>query len=90
MSPDKTGLLLKDRLYLGYQEKANAIEIISYNGKAGRFEFQVVHDYAPGLTPTVSYASRPLCMGCHQNGGPIWSEPPWEETQGSSTLYTLG
>ncbi len=70
-SPGHRGLLLKDRLYLGYQEKANAIEVISYNGNAGRFEFQVVHDYAPGLTPTVSYASRASCMGCHQNGGPI-------------------
>ena len=29
MRPDHTGILLKDRLYLGYQEKANAIEVIS-------------------------------------------------------------
>ncbi len=89
MSPDRTGLLLKDRLYLGYQEKANAIEVISYNGKVGRFEFQVVHDYAPGLTPTVSYASRAFCMGCHQNGGPIWSEPPWEETNSNPRIVSL-
>jgi hypothetical protein len=89
MSPDHTGLLLKDRLYLGYQEKANTIEVISYNEKAGRFEFQVVHDYAPGLSPNVSYASRPLCMGCHQNGGPIWSEPPWEETNSNPRIVSL-
>ncbi len=62
---------------------------ISYNEKAGRFEFQVVHNYGPGLTPTVSYASRPLCMGCHQNGGPIWSEPPWEETNSNPRIVSL-
>ncbi|MEE8177594.1 MAG: hypothetical protein V3T65_06340, partial [Acidobacteriota bacterium] len=88
-SPGHRGLLLKDRLYLGYQEKANAIEVISYNGNAGRFEFQVVHDYAPDLTPSVSYASRASCMGCHQNGGPIWSEPPWEETNGNPRIVSL-
>ena len=89
MTPDHRGILLKDRLYLGYQEQVNAIEVISYNEKAGRFEFQVVHDYGPGLKPTVSYASRPLCMECHQNGGPIWSEPPWEETNGNPRIVKL-
>ena len=89
ISPDHTGLLLKDRLYLGYQQRANAIEVISYNEKAGRFEFQVVHDYAPGLTPTVSYASRALCTGCHQNSGPIWSEAPWEETNSNPRIMSL-
>ena len=89
MSPDHTRLLLKDRLYLGYQEQANAIEVISYNEKAGRFEFQVVHDYATGLSPTVSYASRALCMGCHQNGGPVWSDPPWEETNTNPRIVSL-
>ena len=78
--PNQAGILLRDRLYLGYQEKANVIEVISYNPNAGRFEFQVVRDYGPGLNPTVSYANRALCTACHQNQGPIWSEPPWEET----------
>ncbi len=78
--PNQAGILLRDRLYLGYQEKANVIEVISYNPNAGQFEFQVVRDYGPGLNPTVSYANRALCTACHQNQGPIWSEPPWEET----------
>ena len=81
--------LLKDRLYLGYQEKANTIEVISYSETAGRFEFQVVEDYGSGLTPVVRPASRPLCMGCHQNGGPIWSNPPWEETNGNPKIASL-
>ena len=81
-----TALVLKDRLYLGYQAQAETIEIISYNPSRGRFEFQVVEDYAPGATPSVSYASRSLCMECHQNGGPIWSDPPWDETNASPKI----
>ncbi len=88
-SPGHAGILLRDRLYLAYQERSNTIEVISYNEEAGRFEFQVVDDYAPGLTPTVSYANRMLCMGCHQNGGPIWSEPPWEETNSNPRIVGL-
>lgn len=72
--------LLRDRLYLGYQERAESIEVISYNDEAGRFEFQVVRDYAPGRRPRVKYARRSLCMACHQNGGPIFAERPWSET----------
>ncbi len=85
----QAGIFLRDRLYLGYQEKANTIEVISYNEDAGRFEFQVVADYGPGLTPRVSHASRMLCMSCHQNGGPIWSDPPWEETNVNPEIARL-
>lgn len=75
-----TGTRFKDRLYLGYQEKTESIEVISYNAAAGRFEFQIVEDYAAGKTPRVVYANRTLCIGCHQNQGPIFSEPLWDET----------
>jgi mono/diheme cytochrome c family protein len=71
---------LRDRLFLGYQEKANVIEVISYNDATGRFEFQVVRDYGPGLAPKVLYANRQLCIGCHQNGGPIFPTQLWDET----------
>lgn len=74
------GPLLKDRLYIGYQEKAESLEVISYNEVAGRFEFQIVRDYAAGRTPRVIYAERRLCISCHQNGGPIFSAPLWSET----------
>jgi hypothetical protein len=86
---EREELFLKDRLYLGYQEKAQAIEVISYDEEAGRFEFQVVKDFAPGLNPEVSDASRPVCMACHQNGGPIWSEPPWGETNANPRIASL-
>ncbi|MFQ5995273.1 MAG: hypothetical protein ACE5K1_09260 [Acidiferrobacterales bacterium] len=77
---------LRDRLYLGYQEKANIIEVISYNDAAGRFEFQVVRDYGPGLAPRVLYANRPLCIGCHQNGGPIFPTQLWDETDSNPEI----
>jgi hypothetical protein len=59
-------LYVKDRLYLGYQEKANLIEVISYNEDAGRFEFQVVTDYRAGGTPQV-VANRAVCTACHRS-----------------------
>ena len=40
-----SGKPVKNRLFLGYQERAHSIEVISYNETAGRFEFQVVDDY---------------------------------------------
>jgi hypothetical protein len=70
----------RDRLYLGYQEKANLIEVISYNEAAARFEFQVVRDYREGGTPQVAYAKRDVCTACHQNHAPIFSRPVWDET----------
>jgi hypothetical protein len=72
--------LLKDRLYLGYHEQAQVIEIISYNEAAGRFEFQVVEDYGPGKAPRVEYGERFVCVACHQAHGPIFSKALWSET----------
>ena len=85
-STRQQGPLLKDRLYIGYQEKAESLEVISYNEVAGRFEFQIVRDYAAGKTPRVIYAERRLCVSCHQNGGPIFSEPLWSETNGNPEI----
>ncbi len=78
--------LLKDRLYLGYQEKAAVIEAISWNEAAGRFEFQVVQDYRPGGTPRVSYARRAVCAACHQNLAPIYSRQVWDETNANPRI----
>ena len=83
------GLMLKDRLYLGYQEKADLIEAISYNEAAGRFEFQLVKDYRAGGTPRVVYASRMVCMSCHQNGAPLFSRQQWDETNANPQVAAL-
>lgn len=73
-------ILLKDRLFLGYQERSRTIEVISYNELAGRFEFQLVKNYRSGTTPEVLNANRAICISCHQNGGPIFALFPWDET----------
>jgi hypothetical protein len=82
-------MLLRDRLYLGYQEKAGLIEVISYNEAAGRFEFQLVKDYRAGGRPRVVYANRAVCMACHQNGAPIFSRPLWAETNANPRIAAL-
>jgi hypothetical protein len=83
---DESGMLLADRLYLGYQEKAATIEVISYNEAAGRFEYQVVRDYREGGAADVFYADRPTCIACHRNHAPIFSKPLWEETNANAAI----
>ena len=85
---NKYPLLLKDRLYIGYQEKANALEVISYNETAQRFEFQIVKDYLAGKQPKVEYANRSLCLGCHQNHAPIFANAPWDETNFNEQVFS--
>jgi hypothetical protein len=85
-SRDPASLLLKDRLYLGYQEATGLIEVISYNEAAGRFEFQLVHDYRAGGTPRVTYARREVCAACHQNLAPIFSRATWQETNANPAI----
>jgi hypothetical protein len=82
-SAEDLGAAVKDRLYIGYAEKANQLEVISYNAAAGRFEFQIVHDYKQDGERKLAYASRGLCTKCHHNGAPIFSPNPWPETNGS-------
>ena len=72
--------VLNYRLFIGYQEKAKQLEIISYNESAGRFEFQIANNYQLDTTPRVYQASRALCMSCHQNAGPIFAASPWSES----------
>jgi hypothetical protein len=79
-------LLLKDRLFLGFQDEAGVIEVISYNEHAGRFEFQVVTDYRPGATPRVAYARRAVCSACHHAAAPIFSRPGWDETNANPAV----
>ena len=88
LMPEEHPVFIKNRVFIGYQPKANAFEVISYNETAGRFEFQVVTDYREGGEPTVEYANRTLCMSCHQTGGPIFSRAPWNETSSNPDVAT--
>jgi hypothetical protein len=79
-------LNLKNKLYLGFNEKAQVIEAISYNDDLGRYEYQVVNNYAEGKFFQVSYANRSLCLSCHQNQTPIFSRGPWSETNANPVM----
>jgi hypothetical protein len=83
------GALLKDRLYIGYVEKTQTLEIISYNELAGRFEFQLVKDYRAGAQPKVFYANRAICVSCHQNHAPIFAKAVWGETNANVRMRDL-
>ncbi len=82
-------LALKDRLFIGYQERVQSMEVISYNEQAGRFEFQLVKDYGPGLRPRVVYTRRSTCTLCHQNEAPIFARTPWDETNANPLVAAL-
>jgi len=82
----RSGMFLKDRLYLGYQEKSDLLEVISYNELAGRFEFQLVKDYRAGGSPRVVYANRNVCTACHQNLAPLFSRQQWDETNANPAV----
>ena len=87
MTADGGGhLLAKDRVYLGYQERAGLIEVISYNEAAARFEFQLVRNYLPQGKPETVHASRAVCTACHQNHGPIFSRQQWDETNANPRI----
>jgi hypothetical protein len=72
--------LLRDRLYVGYQERAGIVEVISYNEAAVRFEFQQIKNYRAGEEPQVFQARRAVCLACHQNHAPIFPRQVWDET----------
>ncbi len=78
--------IFKGRLFLGFVEGADEIEIISYNEAAGRFEFQLVKDYREGGVPRLVYAKRAICITCHAGNGPIFPTRPWEETSAQPAI----
>jgi hypothetical protein len=87
--PGTSGLMLKDRLYIGYQPVTESIEVISYNEGAGRFEYQVVSDYRDGGAPEVRYADRGVCTACHHNQALIFAVQPWDESNSNIKVAAL-
>ncbi len=80
---------IKDQIFLGYQEKANAIEVISYNQEEGQFDFQLVSNYSAGNTPSVKKIKDDRCASCHQNNGPIFPRSNWDETELNDQIFRL-
>lgn len=82
----KGPIFARNRLFVGYQPRAALLEVISYNDAAGRFEFQLVHDYRMGAQPRTIAAERTVCVSCHQNHAPIFSRPLWSETHANPAI----
>lgn len=88
-APAAPGVLrehLRDRFFIGFHEKAQVLEVVSYNEDAGRFEFQIVRDYNERGEAKVFYAQRSLCLSCHQNQSPIFAKQPWNEMNAHQVL----
>jgi dienelactone hydrolase len=81
-----TRAFLKDQLFIGYQERAATLEVISFNPILGRFEFQVVEDYDGEGRARVRYANRTLCVSCHHNQAPVFPRAAWDETHDNTAL----
>ena len=77
---NEAGLVIEYRLFIAHQPKTETLEIISYNDDAGRFEFQLVENYAANASMRVMPANRVMCLSCHQNAAPIFARIPWSET----------
>lgn len=86
VSAGEVGEHIRDRIFVGFHEKAQVIEVVSYNEDAGRFEFQIVRDYNDQRKAQVFYAQRSLCLSCHQNHSPIFAKQPWTETNAHPEL----
>jgi hypothetical protein len=67
------------RISLGHVDSSGNYEVISFNEKLGRPEFQVV------IKGKVYYARRDLCISCHQKENLLFPEPGWNETDFNST-----
>ena len=85
-TPVGLGKATRGALFLGFVENANEIEVVSYNEAAGRFEYQLVQNYCKGCVPRIVYARRAICLTCHQGTTPIFSQRPWNETNGQESI----
>lgn len=88
-TPAGLGLATQGQLFLAFVEAADELEVISYNEAAGRFEFQLVKNYCEGCIPQIVYARRAICLTCHQGDTPIFSERPWNETNGQLAVSSM-
>jgi len=76
----------RSKLYIGYVEVTNTLEVISYNEILGRFEFQVVENYGKNRKPVAKYIARKICLTCHESSVPIFPGEPWSETNENNLI----
>ncbi len=88
-SPGMAEFDIGGRLFLGYVEQANRIEVMSLLPIRGEFDFQVVENYTSEKRAPVELPNRELCLSCHQQGAPIFTPNPWAETNANPIVATL-
>jgi hypothetical protein len=74
------------KLFIGYVEPTNQLEVISFNESLGRYEYQVIRDYQAGKTPRPFYVKRRLCLSCHESAVPIFPGEPWSESNDNNFI----
>ena len=85
LSAGPTDARLADRLFIGFQPAADAVEAISYDAATGRFEFEEIVGYAAD-DRAIEPARREICATCHQGEAPIFPRPLWDETNASAEV----
>ena len=80
---------LEHRIFFGYSEKSDSLEIISFNDQDQRFEFQVVHQFSNPKKQELLYAERSQCLSCHFGSGPIFPITQWRETNADNRLAKM-
>lgn len=86
--------VIDNRLFISYVKNGDQLEVISYNDQEGQFDFFTVDSYvggaAAGRTQKIFKEDRFTCTVCHQNGGPIFTEEDWSESNsGDETISKL-
>ncbi|MGE3875612.1 MAG: hypothetical protein AB7F74_21880 [Parvibaculaceae bacterium] len=76
----KGGMKLRDRLFIGYQPAVAALEVIAFDEAANQFRFLQVEDYREPDGQSFTAIDEKNCLACHQSRGPIFSAPPWDES----------
>lgn len=85
----KSASSLRDRLFMGYQPAANAVEIIAFDDAKGQFRFLQVEDYRAQGRQVLTGIDEETCLSCHQSRGPIFAAPPWDESNANPMVVAM-
>jgi len=82
--PDTNG-----KLFLGYVEPSNQVEIISYNTSSGENDFFAIEKYAKGQSPELVKLENFRCNSCHVRNLGVFSPEPWSEFNGNPMISEM-
>jgi mono/diheme cytochrome c family protein len=85
----KSATPLRDRLFMGYQPAANAVEIIAFDEVKNQFRFLQVEDYRAEGRQTLTGIDEQTCVSCHQSRAPIFAAPPWDESNANPKVVAM-